>query len=674
MAKLTVRLHGQEFAQLTLEDGQEYVIGRSSDCAIVLQEQRGISRQHLKLFQRDDSWFAESLSRFVPLKKDGEAQETIELDDDCVFYAPPYEFHFEVTRNAAVATSETDAPAPSPAEMMVPRVDEPAPMSNVSPEAEAAMTEDTLVRGNMEATVAGQVTLVPYLRVHYNETDQQEVLRLEGQLWVAGRESASEIPLRDTRASRRHFELSRMSEGFFIIDLGSANGTKLNGQRLPPHEPTRIGSGDIISVLDIEMTLEIHDTALSNRLQQLPAAHVPMYMPQTSPVPWQPSYPTISNERMAPALPAKFEDWKNWRNWKGNLKRIDYKKHKLRIALLALAPVLLYGALSGSGNPPETGRKVAGKAEPMAFDKLTNEQKNAVKDTFSLARNLYVQGKYELCLAELAKLHEMIPMYENSKELEAFCNQGRELVLRQKDIDRREKEKAMLEQQISSVVDGCKEKLKDGGNVDQVRECLAPAMELNPEHPSIAEMIGAAQAREEERKLLDKQRAARRAKMMKGEEVYQKAKALYKKGQLAKSIHIYERFIQTPYPDLNKTKESAQREVASIRGELNRKVSGYLDQCKALGEKGQFKDAYLACDQALKEDPANEIVKTQQDRMLATLRSNLKSIYEDSVLEESLGNVDSAKEKWKKIIKEDLDFDDYSKKARTLLKKYGVEM
>ena len=60
--------------------------------------------------------------------------------------------------------------------------------------------------------------------------------------------------------------------------------------------------------------------------------------------------------------------------------------------------------------------------------------------------------------------------------------------------------------------------------------------------------------------------------------------------------------------------------------------------------------------------------------MLSSLRRDLKSIYEDSVLEESLGNVDSAKEKWKKIIKDDLDFEEYSKKARTLLKKYGVEM
>ncbi len=52
----------------------------------------------------------------------------------------------------------------------------------------------------------------------------------------------------------------------------------------------------------------------------------------------------------------------------------------------------------------------------------------------------------------------------------------------------------------------------------------------------------------------------------------------------------------------------------------------------------------------------------------------MKAIYEDSVLEESLGNVDSAKEKWKKIMKEDLETDDYFKKSKVLLRKYGDEM
>src|SRR5882757_7073121 len=62
-----------------------------------------------------------------------------------------------------------------------------------------------------------------------------------------------------------------------------------------------------------------------------------------------------------------------------------------------------------------------------------------VKDAFNLARNLYVQGKYELCLTEVAKVHDVIPQYENSKELQTFCEQGRELVLRQRDLEAKAK-------------------------------------------------------------------------------------------------------------------------------------------------------------------------------------------------------------------------------------------
>ncbi len=62
----------------------------------------------------------------------------------------------------------------------------------------------------------------------------------------------------------------------------------------------------------------------------------------------------------------------------------------------------------------------------------------------------------------------------------------------------------------------------------------------------------------------------------------------------------------------------------------------------------------------------------KEKEVIALMRKEMKAIYEDSVLEESLGNVESAKEKWKKIMSEDLDFDDYSIKAKSKLQKYGA--
>ncbi len=47
---------------------------------------------------------------------------------------------------------------------------------------------------------------------------------------------------------------------------------------------------------------------------------------------------------------------------------------------------------------------------------------------FQLARNLNAQGKYALCLGELAKLHKLVPSYENSLDIQKQCEEGLKLV------------------------------------------------------------------------------------------------------------------------------------------------------------------------------------------------------------------------------------------------------
>ena len=48
------------------------------------------------------------------------------------------------------------------------------------------------------------------------------------------------------KASRRHFEIELCDDHYYIQDLGSTNGTYLNGRRLERKE--RIFSGDVITM------------------------------------------------------------------------------------------------------------------------------------------------------------------------------------------------------------------------------------------------------------------------------------------------------------------------------------------------------------------------------------------------------------------------------------------
>lgn len=49
---------------------------------------------------------------------------------------------------------------------------------------------------------------------------------------VIGRGTDCDVVIQDLKASRRHCQLSRKEDGFLLEDLGSRNGTYVNGQKI----------------------------------------------------------------------------------------------------------------------------------------------------------------------------------------------------------------------------------------------------------------------------------------------------------------------------------------------------------------------------------------------------------------------------------------------------------
>lgn len=52
----------------------------------------------------------------------------------------------------------------------------------------------------------------------------------------------------DDGVSRRHAEIHRQGDAFSLVDVGSTNGTILNGEMLTPHQPAPLNSGDRVHV------------------------------------------------------------------------------------------------------------------------------------------------------------------------------------------------------------------------------------------------------------------------------------------------------------------------------------------------------------------------------------------------------------------------------------------
>ena len=54
-------------------------------------------------------------------------------------------------------------------------------------------------------------------------------------------------------ASRNHAVINRDGDYYMITDVGSTNGTLLNGAAMPPRQPQRLNQGDRIKIGEVEM-------------------------------------------------------------------------------------------------------------------------------------------------------------------------------------------------------------------------------------------------------------------------------------------------------------------------------------------------------------------------------------------------------------------------------------
>src|SRR5215210_1263500 len=100
------------------------------------------------------------------------------------------------------------------------------------------------VRNQLAEGLAGHHVSRPMVyKLISTEGDQAIELRL-GPPLVVGRALTSDIPVLDPTISRRHAEVRLDEGGVHVRDLGSSNGTFLNGQKV---DTTRISPGDVIT-------------------------------------------------------------------------------------------------------------------------------------------------------------------------------------------------------------------------------------------------------------------------------------------------------------------------------------------------------------------------------------------------------------------------------------------
>lgn len=72
-----------------------------------------------------------------------------------------------------------------------------------------------------------------------------------------GRGPSCDVWVDHAAVSRDHAEVVLMDDGFYLRDLGSTNGTFVNGKKLRPLQPCRIRPGDTLTFGSLELLLSV---------------------------------------------------------------------------------------------------------------------------------------------------------------------------------------------------------------------------------------------------------------------------------------------------------------------------------------------------------------------------------------------------------------------------------
>ena len=129
---------------------------------------------------------------------------------------------------------------------------------------------------------------------------------LEQEEVFLGRDLSNDIPISDPEISRRHARFMMKADGIVIEDLGSTNGTFINGMRISA--PQVLHSGDVITfgenivVVFEPASYDPNATVIASQTK-MPAPPAQRQAPQ-QPLPPAPVYPAPAPAYPAPPTPA----------------------------------------------------------------------------------------------------------------------------------------------------------------------------------------------------------------------------------------------------------------------------------------------------------------------------------------------------------------------------------
>ena len=137
---------------------------------------------------------------------------------------------------------------------------------------------------------------MPLWLKYRDENGNEQRVGVERELFTVGRHSSNDLTVTDSRLSREHIRIEKVSGGFVVSDSGSSNGTTINGVKLSGE--SNLKNGDLLDLGGgLQITVEIEEPSYAppeadvNLPGQVPASP-PVYVPAAAASPTSEGIPT----------------------------------------------------------------------------------------------------------------------------------------------------------------------------------------------------------------------------------------------------------------------------------------------------------------------------------------------------------------------------------------------
>jgi pSer/pThr/pTyr-binding forkhead associated (FHA) protein/tetratricopeptide (TPR) repeat protein len=497
-------------------------------------------------------------------------------------------------------------------------------------------------KDNADATmIGGAFVLYKLTAISGPYKDRQ--FNLEKQSIMIGRKKDADIVLVEESVSREHAKLSKQGVDYYLTDLNSANGTKVNGKSLS--EPTLLVSGDIIELGSSVLRFMV----LNPQAQDAKGIDIEAEKYGKKSV----------VEKVAPSLSQA--DINKIEKSYGSKKEVDPKKKKMMQVVIAFAIILIVVMFllpsSPKQEPPKTEPEITGTppVEEEAIPELQcteigsfcqqppGLQKQLMAE-YEVGVKLFKNFQFELAEDRAQQILSKVPDWPKAIELLEISGFEKEKLLSKKKEEEEAQIRKLLEEKLANYLKEAEDHFRKK-DYDKTKESLSNVFELDPNNKRAKEIVDQIEEVMAQRARALQKRSEYRALVSKYTSTLNDGKRYLARKEYMKAIETFQRcltFMRSDSAEVSKIRNECSTMADDANRLLRELITPELTVAEELFSTGQFREAIASYKRVLNMDYKNKTAKLRITEAQKAITEDAKENYARAAIAESVSDMSNA--------------------------------